>query len=143
MLQSFVSIHVHAIFSTQGRIPYLADPFFRSEMHAYLGGISRSLKCTPIAVGGPSDHIHILMKLEKMMTVPAWIKEVKRSSSIFAKDFSPQFAWQSGYAAYGVDGLIHYIENQETHHAKVSFQDELRNLLREQGIDFDERYLWD
>jgi len=83
------------------------------------------------------------MKLEKMMTVPAWIKEVKRSSSIFAKDFSPQFAWQSGYAAYGVDGLIHYIENQETHHAKVSFQDELRNLLREQGIDFDERYLWD
>jgi hypothetical protein len=36
-----------------------------------------------------------------------------------------------------------YIANQEEHHRKISFQDELRTLLRKHGVDFDERYLWD
>jgi putative transposase len=29
------------------------------------------------------------------------------------------------------------------HHQKISFQDELREMLRKYGVAFDERYLWD
>ena len=29
------------------------------------------------------------------------------------------------------------------HHAKTSFQDELRALLRRHKVEFDERYVWD
>ena len=36
-----------------------------------------------------------------------------------------------------------YIEQQEEHHRKMSFQDELRVLLQKHGIEFDERYVWD
>jgi hypothetical protein len=36
-----------------------------------------------------------------------------------------------------------YIENQEEHHRKMTFQDELRALLKRHGIEFDERYIWD
>jgi len=36
-----------------------------------------------------------------------------------------------------------YIERQEEHHRKISFQDELRALFKRHGIEFDERYVWD
>ena len=36
-----------------------------------------------------------------------------------------------------------YIQTQEEHHQRLSFQDELRQLLRRYALDFDERYLWD
>jgi len=42
-----------------------------------------------------------------------------------------------------LDALVRYVDSQETHHGKVSFQDELRVFLRKYGIEFDERYLWD
>ncbi|HEY0867830.1 MAG TPA: transposase, partial [Fimbriimonas sp.] len=58
------------------------------------------------------------------------------------------FAWQAGYGAFSVgpseaDRLIAYIRSQEEHHRKATFQDELRGLLQEAGLEFDERYLWD
>ena len=36
-----------------------------------------------------------------------------------------------------------YIARQESHHRKMTFQDELRALLKKHGIDYDERYMWD
>jgi putative transposase len=36
-----------------------------------------------------------------------------------------------------------YIAGQEKHHRKISFQDEVRELLRRYEIEFDERYVWD
>ena len=59
-----------------------------------------------------------------------------------------EFCWQAGYAAFSVsqsnlDEVKRYIENQEEHHRKMTFQDELRALLKRHGIEFDERYVWD
>jgi hypothetical protein len=42
-----------------------------------------------------------------------------------------------------VKTVMNYIARQEEHHERVSFQDELRALLRRHEIKFDERYLWD
>ena len=58
------------------------------------------------------------------------------------------FHWQSGYGAFSVgagevEAVTKYISEQETHHKASTFQDELRNLLKSHGIEFDERYLWD
>ena len=39
--------------------------------------------------------------------------------------------------------LMHYIDEQEQHHKKVSYQEEYRAFLIKYGIDFDERYMWD
>jgi len=36
-----------------------------------------------------------------------------------------------------------YIQNQVTHHAKISFKDEYLMFLKEYGIEYDERYIWD
>jgi hypothetical protein len=39
--------------------------------------------------------------------------------------------------------VIAYVQNQATHHQKMSFQDEFRRLLERYQIPFDERYVWD
>jgi hypothetical protein len=61
---------------------------------------------------------------------------------------NPDFGWQAGYAAFSVsqsnvEPVNRYIETQEDHHCKMTFQDELRELLRRHGIEWDERYVWD
>jgi putative transposase len=42
-----------------------------------------------------------------------------------------------------VDGVATYIEGQEQHLRKVSFQDEYRRFLKEYDVEYDERYVWD
>jgi hypothetical protein len=54
--------------------------------------------------------------------------------------------WQNGYGAFTHSGpekerLIKYIKCQDEHHKRVSFADELRALLIEAGVEFDEKYL--
>lgn len=148
MSQSLSCVLIHVVFSTKNRHPFLADPNLRGELHAYVGGISRRLECPPIAIGGAEDHVHALFHLGRTVTTADWVKEVKRVSSMFAKGRARAFAWQRGYAAFSVDPssmdrVAAYIRSQEEHHRKVSFQDELRQLLREHRLEWDERYLWE
>src|SRR5271166_5627162 len=60
MPQSFSGIHVHLVFSTRDRRPFLVDPDLRAQTHAYLGGICKNLACDPLVAGGVADHVHIL-----------------------------------------------------------------------------------
>jgi REP element-mobilizing transposase RayT len=104
-----------------------------------------------VIVGGVADHVHSLANQARTITLADWVKELKRASSLWAKEKSPQwdlFQWQSGYGAFSVsqsqrDIVRKYIEQQEEHHRKLSFQDELRTLLKKHEIAFDEQYLWD
>jgi REP element-mobilizing transposase RayT len=151
MPQSLANILVHTIFSTKDRHPFLLDVELRKELHRYLGGILTNLSCPPIIVGGAEDHVHLLSGLARTCEPAAMVKELKRSSSIWLKTKSPEmqdFAWQSGYGIFSI-GHTHiettrnYIASQEEHHRKISFQDELRQLLQRHEIQFDERYVWD
>jgi putative transposase len=148
MPQSLAAMYVHTIFSTKMRSPFLSDEEFRSEMHRYIGGVTKTLKCPPFVIGGVEDHVHALVTLDRTISLADWVKEVKRVSSIFGKDRQQDFAWQSGYAAFsvgqeGLDRVASYVLHQEEHHRKVSFQDELRSLLAEHNVKWDETYIWD
>jgi putative transposase len=57
------------------------------------------------------------------------------------------FAWQKGYAAFSVSAsnlsaVAKYIRNQESHHTKMSFDDEFLTLLRKHGMEFDPEYVF-
>ncbi len=79
------------------------------------------------------------------------MKEIKRVSSIWIKDREPtlsDFGWQAGYGAFSVsvsnlEAVRSYIEKQEEHHRRMTFQEEYRALLRKHGAEWDERYVWD
>ena len=151
MPQSLSNVLIHTVFSTKGRQPFLGDRTIRADMHAYLGGIIKTLGCDPIKIGGVSDHVHLLTTLSRTLTTADFVKEAKRVSSVWAKSKDSSlsgFQWQTGYAVFSVaqseyQQIASYIDRQESHHQTISFQDEYRRLLRDHGIAFDERYVWD
>ena len=71
-------------------------------MHAWLGAASRELGCTPIVVGGVEDHVHILARHVRTLSQADWVKELKRTSTIWIKPRSADFGWQSGYGVFSV-----------------------------------------
>jgi putative transposase len=150
MPQSLSAVYVHLVFSTKNRQPFLGDPEMRASLHAEFGGISKRLDCAPIITGGMEDHVHLLARFGRTISQAEWIKEMKRVSNLWVKKkYSiSDFEWQRGYADFSVsqsnlEEVKRYIANQEDHHRKISFQDEVRALLRRHRLDWDERYLWE
>ncbi|MGA2616341.1 MAG: IS200/IS605 family transposase [Thermoguttaceae bacterium] len=151
MPQSLSNVLVHLVFSTKNRRADLKGRDLRKQMHRYLAGVSAKLDCPAIVVGGAEDHVHLLARLSRTVTLADWVKELKRASSLWAKKKNPQwssFQWQAGYGAFSVSQsqsarVQRYIESQEERHRRSSFQDEFRALLRRHGVAFDEQYVWD
>ena len=151
MPQSLSAVYIHLVFSTKERQPFLQERAAREALHAYLGGISKTLDCPPIIVGGMEDHVHLLARFGRTITQAEWVKELKRVSNLGLKERGRSYAdfqWQGGYADFSVspsnmERVKRYIANQEEHHRKLDFQDELRALLRKHHVEWDERYVWD
>ena len=149
MAHTFTSLLTHVVFSTSGRAPFLAGAI-RPGVHACLGGILRELHAAPIAIGGTADHVHILTRLPAGLAVADCMRVVKANSSRWFKERWPErrsFAWQGGYGASSVsqsrrESVIRYRGDQARHHHRISFQDEFLALLRNHGVEFDERYIW-
>ncbi|MHC4696092.1 MAG: IS200/IS605 family transposase [Planctomycetota bacterium] len=150
MAQSLAQILIHVVFSTKARYPYLrAD--VRPELHAYTATVLKSLDSPVILVNSVDDHAHVLCHLSKNNAACDLIQKVKTSTSKWLKTkggILTKFRWQNGYGAFSVspsqaDSVRKYIEDQEIHHRKVSFQDEFRRLISGHGLELDERYVWD
>jgi len=114
-----------------------------------MGGVLRNIECPLLQIGGVEDHVHILLRLSRTISLAQLVEKTKTSTSRWIKTKGPSgFAWQAGYGAFSVgqgeaDRVIRYIQGQEERHRTVSFQNELKALLVEAGIAFDERYMWD
>jgi putative transposase len=151
MPQSLANVLLHIVFSTKERRALFQNPDLRDEMHRYLAGISAKLNCSAIIVGGATDHVHLLANQSRTIALAEWVKELKRASSIWAKEKTPDwglFQWQAGYGAFSVSQsqaprVKEYIGSQEEHHQGLSFQDEFRELLKRHNVAFDEQYVWD
>jgi len=139
---------MHVVFSTKGRVP-LIDAEWRSDLHAYIGGCLKRLEAFPQEIGGVADHVHLLIGIKAVHAIADLVKETKRVSteSVRESKHVRGFAWQEGYGAFSVSKsavlpVREYIQQQEKHHQKRTFQEEYREFLEKHGIDFDEQYLW-
>lgn len=148
MPQSLANVLIHLVFSTKDRVPSLTNDI-RQELFPYMGGLFRNIECPVVQIGGVEDHVHILFRMSRTITLAQVVEKTKTSTSKWLKTKGcPDFSWQAGYGASSVsqsqiDSVIAYIQRQEEHHRVVSYQDELRALLVEAGVGFDERYVWD
>jgi putative transposase len=149
MASTLTSMHIHVVFSTKNR-EKLIDEQIRERLWAYLGGIARQNKMVAQAVGGTSDHVHILVTIPPNISVSRAIQLIKIGSSKWIHEEFPEkskFSWQAGYGSFSV-GLgrfpivINYIHNQEAHHRKRTSQEEYTDFLKVNGIEYDERYVW-
>jgi putative transposase len=150
MSQSLVKNLVHLVYSTKHREPLIPKEH-RNSLFSYQAGIFKEWQSPALAIGGVADHVHALFALSKNHPLKKLVEEVKKGSSKWMKSDGPriqQFSWQAGYAAFSVsqssvETVQQYIAEQEEHHRKMTFQDELRTLFNRHGIAFDEQYVWD
>jgi REP element-mobilizing transposase RayT len=150
MSHTYAKLISHIIFSTKDRTPLITDEI-RPKVHAYIGGIIRDLGGSALIVGGVEDHVHILTVLPPRLAPSDAMREIKAGSSRWIKNelgMRQTFAWQTGYAAFSVSqsrvpDTTEYIEAQEEHHRKKTFQEELVEFLEGYGVEYDEKYLWD
>ena len=148
MPQSYTNLLYHLVYSTKNRELLITDNS-KPRLYDYIGGMIRKRGGICLAIGGMSDHVHILTKLrpDKALSV----RDLKANSTGWMHDVFPEmrdFTWQRGYGAFTVshsqvESVREYILNQEEHHRKVgTFRDEFIKILIANEIDFDEKYLW-
>jgi len=143
MAHTYASNFVHCVFSTKDRRPLI--PAARTEeLFAYLGGIAGSEGFTLVAAGGTANHVHVLIILSATQSLAHAVQKLKGSSSRW---MGRGFSWQEGYGAFSVSAsqvpiVKKYIQNQEEHHRRRNFEEEFVTLLRNCGIEYDERYVF-
>ncbi len=149
MPQSLAKNTVHLVFSTKNRFPWLKESL-RPRLYAYLAGIFEKWESPAIVIGGHDDHVHALFLLSKNHPLKRIVEEAKKGSSKWIKSLATElaeFSWQNGYGAFSVSEsnvaeVRKYIEHQDDHHRRMTFQDELRQLCARHKIAVDERFVW-
>jgi putative transposase len=149
MGQSLSKLYVHIVFHIKSNRVKIRKQE-QESLYAYMGSVIKSNDSIPILINGVEDHVHILCVMSKNIALAKLVEEIKRHSSRWIKTLDPyykDFAWQGGYAGFSVSQSIHdrtkqYIANQEEHHKKKSFKEEITALLKEYGLEYDDKYFW-
>jgi putative transposase len=149
MTHTFTRQLLHIVFSTKERRPLLTAER-RPRMFGYLRSVADDHGVTVPALNGVEDHVHLLIDLPPVLGTAEFMTKLKSNSSRwFRRQFhQPEFRWQRGYGAFSVrpsklSEVQAYIDRQEEHHARTSFEDELRRIVQNHGLEFDERVLRD
>jgi len=150
MPQSLAKNAIHLVFSTKERRAYLNEAV-RADLHAYMSTVLKNMDCPALIINSVPDHIHLLFLLHRTKALSNVVGDLKKTSSKWMKTKSTQlqfFTWQAGFGAFSVSesnipAVRKYIQNQQEHHKKISFEDEFRTLLRKHRMEYDECYLWD
>jgi putative transposase len=143
---TYYSLHYHWVCSTNERRPFIQTEW-RPRLHEYFGGTVRGLAGVPLKIGGVQDHVHALIGLKPTHRIADFSRELKKAVSVWASaHHEPQFLWQEGYSVFAVSAsmlepVAQYIERQERHHEKKTFDQELRELLEKHGVKYDPKYL--
>ena len=147
---TFTQMYVQLVFAVQNREAVL-NRKIQPRIFEYISGIITNLKHKSIIINGTSNHVHILLGLNPSISVSDTVHDIKRSSSLFINSEKlclGRFSWQEGYGGFTysrsqIQDVYKYIENQEEHHKKRTFQEEYMAILNENDVEFEEQYLFD
>jgi len=146
MSHAYTKNVIHVVFSTKDRHKKIA-PEFQSKPWSYVGGICKKQRVFIHAIGGMEDHIHLLIQLPATLNLANTILAIKSNSARWANEGDHKLAWQKGYAAFSVSAsnvasVVRYVQNQKTHHQKLSFDEEFVALLKKHGVQFDSKFVF-
>jgi putative transposase len=140
MSHTYSRNYVHVVFSTKERRDWIRDP---RALWSRVADTVTSYGARVIEIGGTKNHVHVLIDVPPKISVVTIVRAVKANSSKSINEAGHLFAWQQGYGCFSVSAsslekVRTYIQRQEEHHRKNSFEDEFRALLTNHGIAFSE-----
>ena len=147
MANTYTQLYVHIVFAVARRETLIADGWMPA-LYAYLTGICRNRQHFVHAIGGISDHVHLLVGMHPSESIATLVKELKGQSTrwVNGNHMHGEFSWQAGYGAFTysrsqLPAIKAYIGNQREHHRHVSFQEELADIMRKFKIDYNPDYM--
>ena len=141
---SFTRFVYHLVFPTKNRQNTISEDG-EWILYKILYDIMRNEGAYVYRIGGISNHVHILVDIPANISVANFVQKLKQESSYLAKQ-APELplwsGWAEGYGGFTysineIDTVKQYIMNQKEHHKRISFIDEYRAWLIENGISSD------
>ncbi|MDQ6609128.1 MAG: IS200/IS605 family transposase [Bacteroidota bacterium] len=150
MPNTYTQLYIQFVFAVKHR-QALIQPAWKTDLYKYITGIVQGKKSKLLAINGMSDHIHIFIGYNPIISIPDLVKDIKLASNNWvneAKLTKQRFGWQEGYGAFSYSrSLVHdvstYIEKQEIHHKKKTFGEEYVAFLKAFEVAYDEKYLFE
>ncbi len=142
MLHSYVKVFIHLVWSTKNR-----EPFLRKDVHPvvvqHILDYSKIQKIFINAINIQKDHIHVLITMRSDQNIDEVAKLLKGESSHWINSenlIRPKFSWQRGYGAFSlspshIEAVKNYISSQNEHHRKITYREEVLELLKKYGYD--------
>lgn len=148
MRKSFTKLYIHSVWSTKNREKIL-NTNVRNKIFEHIKENCLKKEITLLEINGYTDHVHIFIDLNPAMSLAEAINLIKGESSHWINEnkiIPGKFSWQKRYSAFSVSNsikskVLNYIKNQENHHKKMSYLDEVKKFYKEFGIEFDNKFL--
>ena len=139
---SHTSILTHIVFRTKSSVPAII-PEHSHMLYRYIWGMVKHRRSVLLRINGMPDHVHLFVELNPSIALSEFVGAIKATTSRWMKDSGkfPLFTgWAREYAAFSYAArdkhtIISYIKNQQAHHQKVCFSDEIKTLYAEFGLE--------
>jgi putative transposase len=132
----FVKVWIHLIWSTKDRKKIISKEL-KYELYDHIRENAQRKNIYLDFINGTEDHIHLLISIKADQSLSKITQLIKGESSFWInqnKLTAYKFEWQDEYIAVSVSESIiprvrEYIKNQEEHHRKKSFHEEIELFL--------------
>lgn len=138
---SYVRIWIHAVWGTKSKFPYLNDNI-KSRVFQHISENAKAKGIYIKEINGHKDHLHCLISLCADQTISKVLQLLKGEASFWinnSKMVQGKFEWADEYFAVSlgesqVQKVQRYIRNQEEHHKKKSWDEEVEEFLEKYGF---------
>ena len=150
MANSYTQLHIHAVFAVKYRNAVI-EKSWRTELLGVIGNLINEKKCKTLIVNAVEDHVHCLFALNPNISIDNLMQNAMGFSAKFVNDnklTKEPFEWQNDYGAFScgkshLSTVFKYIQNQEEHHKTQTLREEYIELLTKDGVELDEKYLFE
>jgi putative transposase len=140
-LHSYTRCWLHLVWATIERRPLLRKPA-ATKVSAYLHDYANEKDIYMKINFVNANHTHVLLDLPANKSIEDVVQLLKGASSHWINEsnlLSGKFGWQRGYGAFSVshsavDEVSAHIANQEEHHRKKTFAEELKQFVERYGL---------
>lgn len=140
---SFIKVYIHFVWSTKNWEPFLKTRETRKKVWQHIRENATEKGIFIDFVNGFSQHCHCLVSLGGDQTIQKTMQLVKGESAYWINKnqiTDNKFEWQNDFWAAsvspsGLDSVREYIKNQEEHHSKETFIDELDIFIDKHGFE--------
>lgn len=133
----FMKVMIHAVWGTKNRYPFLTKEI-KQKIIAYIRENAKRKEIFIDRLNGHTEHLHCLFGLNADMTIAKALQLIKGESAFWINReqiTNDNFEWADEYFAASVsesqlDKVRAYIDHQQEHHKKVTFQHEYDDILK-------------